>query len=66
MYSNSPTARQDSEKIQEVIPLFEVGEGKVWGSLFSFSENVPTLSYGFGNAEFKYFLSGGNTSGPLF
>ena len=33
--------------------------------MFSFSENVLTLSYGVGNAQFKN-LSGGNTPGPRF
>ena len=57
MYSNSPTARKNSEKNQEVIPQNPVwGRGrKSMGKFVLFSENVPTLSYGFGNAEFKYF-----------
>ena len=67
MYSNSPTAMQNFKKSggNTPDPCFEVGEGRGWGSLFLFSENVLTLSYGVGNAEFN-FCCGGNTSDPRF
>ena len=65
MYSNSPTAMQNSRKFQEPSPCSGVGKGRGWESLFLFSENVLTLSYGVGNAEFKK-KSGGNTFGSPF